>query len=65
MQQRKLDVESDGAVQRYSKLYEEELNPFQSFHRREQSQRVANLPTHEKVTLRGYDRLSTAALNSS
>ena len=38
-------------VRRYKKLYEEKVNPFAAFHRRERQQRYAELAPPEKLML--------------
>jgi homeobox protein cut-like len=53
MQTLNQDRDPESAVRRYSELYEESVNPFAVFHRKERTRQFNNLPTHEKVTLRG------------
>ncbi len=44
-------IEEQATEGRYQKLYEEKVNPFAAFHRRERQQRYAELPAPEKLML--------------
>ena len=44
-------IEEQATEGRYQKLYEEKVNPFAAFHRRERQQRYAELPAPEKLIL--------------
>jgi len=50
--------EDDGSsLQRYRKVYEEAMNPFAAFNRKERKRRVSELSTAERVTLHAGERM--------
>ena len=49
--------------QRYSHQYEEKLDPFSSFNRKEKMRRYMNLKPYDKITLSMVSRVPPAAVS--
>jgi len=52
-----LPEEDGSSLQRYHKVYEETMNPFSAFNRKERNRRVNELSTAERVTLHAGERM--------